>query len=123
MGVQKDPILQSLITAVILAFLTALGVKIKREFRRIKRFLKRAWQMARGNGMTLDEHNAAIIDLKSYIDAKTYGIQPDSNGGASLADLIRTVNVMADKQEEIRDMVFENLGVQKAHSADLHAHQ
>ena len=108
MSIEKDPI-QGVATAVILAFLGAIGVKIKREYHRITGWLKKVLQMARGNGISVKEHNAAIDDLKAYVkelvDNRTYPIQPNSNGGDSLPDLFKLVNGIKDRMEHRFDRV------------------
>lgn len=45
---------------------------------------------------------AIVKPIKAYIDHATYPIQPNSNGGRSLPDLIDTV-------EEIKFMVYKHL--------------
>lgn len=97
MSIEKDPIFQGVAISVILAFLGAISVKIKREYRRIVNSIKRIWKMARGNGISLKEHNAAIDDLKKYIDQKTYSIQKDSNGGDSLPDVFVKLDDMTNR--------------------------
>lgn len=43
-----------------------------------------------------------VKPIKQYIDHATYPIQPNSNGGKSLPDLIETV-------DEIKDMIHGHL--------------
>lgn len=43
-----------------------------------------------------------VKPIKQYIDHATYPIQPNSNGGKSLPDLIRTV-------DEVKSMVSSHL--------------
>jgi hypothetical protein len=45
---------------------------------------------------------AIVKPIKAYIDHATYPIQPNSNGGKSLPDLIETVS-------EIKTMVHKHL--------------
>lgn len=35
---------------------------------------------------------AVVIPIKAYIDKMTYAIQPNSNGGNSLPDVVKTLN-------------------------------
>ena len=43
-----------------------------------------------------------VKPIKSYIDQMTYNIQPDSNGGSSLPDLVKNVN-------EIKELLNRHL--------------
>jgi len=54
---------------------------------------------------------AIVKPIKSYIDHATYPIQPEANGGRSLADVARTVMRIEGKQTEIdqRLEVIEDL--------------
>ena len=65
--------------------------------------------MARGNGISLKEHEAAIATLETklikVIEDRTYPIQKDSNGGDSLPDLFKLVNGIKDRMEHRFDRV------------------
>ena len=130
MYIEKDPIFQGVATAVIVAFLGLVSVKIKRQYRKILRGLKKVWKMARGNGISLEEHNDAIADLKEYftelVTLRTYPIQPDSNGGSSLPDLNQTMkNLRKDIQhgfDEVRKQNIETHGVASEAVGAINAH-
>lgn len=90
MDIEKDPLFVGVATPILVGLFAALGVKIKREYDRIRKFLKRVWQAIMGKGITFEEHDAAIADLKNFVtelvNDRTYPIQPDSNGGKSMND-------------------------------------
>ena len=123
MSIEKDPIFQWVAIATITTILGAIGVKVRRENRKIVKWFKRMWRMARGNGISLKEHNAAIEDLKKYIDEKTYPIQKDSNGGDSLPDVVRTLERIENRQVEIGDTAMKTLGMLETHINARNAHQ
>ena len=102
MSIIGSPLFVGVATPILVALFAAIGVIIKRQFHRITKWLKRVLQMARGNGISLKEHDAAIDDLKAYVkelvEDRTYPIQKDSNGGDSLPDLI---NLVRDIRQEM----------------------
>lgn len=44
---------------------------------------------------------AVVMPIKAYIDQMTYPIQPTSNGGNSLPDVVRTLNRIEHKVLEL----------------------
>lgn len=109
MSIIGSPLFVGVATPILVALFAAIGVIIKRQFHRITKWLKRVWQMARGNGISLREHDAAIDDLKTYVkelvEERTYPIQPDSNGGESMPDLFILINGIKDRMEHRFDSI------------------
>ena len=58
--------------------------------------------VAIGSALALGIKWLVLTPIKAYIDAATYPISPEGNGGLSLPDAIKTIN-------EIKEMVNEHI--------------
>ena len=127
MSMQRDPILTGLITAILLGIFTTIGVKMKREYRKIALIIKRVWKMGRGNGITLEEHREELLAFKtsieSFIKDATYPIQKDSNGGNALPDVVRSLSRIEKRLNEVNDTGRETLGMLTQHIQTPNAHK
>lgn len=58
--------------------------------------------IAIGSALALGVKWLVLTPIKHYIDAATYPISPEGNGGLSLPDAVRTIN-------EIKELVNEHI--------------
>lgn len=122
MNVEHDPIFTGVAITAISGFLGIVLIKLKRTEIRVAKWIKKKWQMFKGSGISLAEHEAAIDDLKKYIDEKTYPIQKDSNGGSALPDVVKALERIEKRQIEIGDTGMKTLGMLEGHIDSKNAH-
>lgn len=60
-----------------------------------------------GTALGLTIKWAIVKPIKTYIDHATYQIQPNSNGGFSLADANKSLNRIEEKMYEIDDRLVQ----------------